>query len=50
MNRIPPIDPANATGKSKQLLAAGQSKLGIIASINDQPIQESERKFRWERK
>ena len=33
MNRIPQIDPANATGKSKQLLDAVQSKLGIIPNL-----------------
>lgn len=33
MNRIPQIDPATATGKSKQLLDAVQAKLGIVPNL-----------------
>ena len=33
MNRIRQIDPANATGKSKQLLDAVQSKLGVVPNL-----------------
>ncbi len=33
MSRIQQIDPANATGKSKQLLDAVQSKLGIVPNL-----------------
>ena len=33
MNRIQQIDPASATGKSKQLLDAVQSKLGIVPNL-----------------
>jgi uncharacterized peroxidase-related enzyme len=33
MSRIQQIDPANATGKAKQLLDAVQSKLGIIPNL-----------------
>jgi uncharacterized peroxidase-related enzyme len=33
MNRIPQIDPVSATGKSKQLLDAVQSKLGIVPNL-----------------
>jgi uncharacterized peroxidase-related enzyme len=33
MNRIPQIDPANATGKARQLLGAVQSKLGIVPNL-----------------
>ena len=33
MNRITQIDPATATGKTKQLLDAVQSKLGIVPNL-----------------
>lgn len=33
MNRIPTLDPANATGKAKQLLDAVQAKLGITPNL-----------------
>jgi uncharacterized peroxidase-related enzyme len=33
MSRIQQIDPANATGKAKQLLDAVQSKLGIVPNL-----------------
>jgi uncharacterized peroxidase-related enzyme len=33
MNRIQQIDPASATGKTKQLLDAVQSKLGIVPNL-----------------
>ena len=33
MNRITQLDPANATGKSKQLLDAVQSKLGVVPNL-----------------
>ena len=33
MNRIQQIDPAGATGKTKQLLDAVQSKLGIVPNL-----------------
>lgn len=33
MNRIPPLDPTTATGKSRQLLDAVQSKLGITPNL-----------------
>ncbi len=33
MNRIAPIDPAQATGKNQQLFAAVQSKLGVVPNM-----------------
>lgn len=33
MNRIPQLDPASATGKTKQLLDAVQAKLGIVPNL-----------------
>ena len=33
MNRITQLDPAQATGKAKQLLDAVQSKLGIVPNL-----------------
>ena len=33
MNRITQIDPAQATGKTKQLLDAVQSQLGIVPNL-----------------
>jgi uncharacterized peroxidase-related enzyme len=33
MSRIPQIDPANATGKTKQLLDAVQAKLGLVPNL-----------------
>jgi alkylhydroperoxidase family enzyme len=33
MNRLPQIDPVQATGKAKQLLAAVRSKLGLVPKL-----------------
>lgn len=33
MNRIPQLDPAHATGKTKQLFDGAQAKLGIVPNI-----------------
>ena len=49
MSRIPALDPAEATGTAAGLLAAVQASLGTTrrreASINDVPIDESERRI-----